>query len=1810
MATSNSRPANKMSSMNQNSDKENNVTAHSVNRGGRASATPLMTPSKSRYSLGSASKYYFKYMNSTGKKKNKNDLSIQEDDPNYYFNYMNSTGKKSRGDMSVQEDDTGTISIPGVHLNTSSLDASLLSIGASSSSSEESDLLNKSTLSDTTELTASNFVLAATSRQKMRQLSVANLKPNPKQAPLKPESSGVASPVASPVPLSQESSKHSVESSKTSPVQGGHSIQGASPSLRSRISASPKSLRKFTEDLKSSRIKRQAQREENAKRRLSSDSGMMKAMNEAPETEHTVGSRMRLPPSFLQPSSDNKRESILSTDTGSTTDEIMGAMDELFGMINGTVEVAVHSQGPRQPSIAARLSEVNELMEATASVVEVPSTVAFTQQQQQSPITEQIDLKTFASPEQKKLSSTLKLTPSGRKARATPTKLAATPQRIENPRLFDSPARNTRSAKKEKMEAHHDETASIADIANILGGALSMELDISTESNDKYPPMLDGDRTQYSMGSGKGDDRSVSEKSGDGEETASIGDIGGILGSLTQESGQVSSPPQPQRVVNPRITNSPARNTRSAKKAPSEQKVASAERPSVQESKASFQGVADVAGSQRPDRADDLIDPSSTDSNDNLLSSEREDPNNDLNLTSRSGLATCSTPTKLPPTPQRIENPRLMDSPARNTRSARKEWGELSEAETASLGDIQIILDEAKAMDIDASPLKRNRPLAMVDRDMNQQVHGSGGKIEHGVDEKIVGGDETASIGDIGDFLSSLTQYSEEIVPPPKQRLSDPENLDSSTQTTDGVSKVDSSSKSFFLHERKSVEMPTSFDEPGVAPASQEPVADLLSMESMSQSIPSPANEVPSLLDGEVGKAEENALYDETASIEDLADILGSQRSRETQSVSSMEGQVMNGSPQPMMKPRALDSPARNTRSASKMRGYRSAETDDKSLKELIDDEAALRGDHVDAIGPASTQTVASIMSSKKRASSISTVKSTGSEEKLVISKVDTSGDDTASIADIADILGTATSMHDVETSPLRNSPSSIQNLFPTGSPEDSAEMDLSQRSFGSERKDGLSQIESNGEETASISDLADLLGKPQSMLDDSSASYSNQDDKSPMTKNLGHPSRNEPMSEHNDITESFRNEHLEQSPMSHASFNDPKESSSTPQKVHFPKSPMRLAPNSHVKPTPTKIQPSPRRVPNPQAVQSPARSTRSAMKAGKEIVATSAQKRRRNPENSTLSTYSDNHVLLDTKSETRSHKRQKFTNAPIDKENHSLQSPMPKKFQPVGILSSKKRIRNKTDTVLSQRSVAFGSPEAALYHVGSPSGNFTPLPRSRAKELFAMPTENAAADQPPLHTSAEGTVEIETDLNILVDKITVANMRSSPALSPIANDRDASRIDESYDFSMAESANTTASNADMSKRGDYPQNENTVELENGIEHLLANAMHSSQKSSFLNVSTLSTAARTRNGPSTAEESSPADSSVDMTDNQSIASINSRAEKYTAELSIPPMDAQKLDFSFQSTNDIGRNEESMDIDEGNTVELEGDITSLLAAAGQRPLRRQHTIESPGDIAMLSQASSTTSSPNGRTPVASIRFSLSPGKMLKPSAVDSLLMADSFDETVSIATEGPPEDPFTTVGMEDPVTLTLDEIRATVGLTPESAVVGERRKEDSLTSFNQSLQRTDSITFERWNQFLQAVCGEVEKQQTDLDGTASAAFSVMVESQPEFLVKLQAKLRSSDTGKMQQDMQMMVHVGKQRIEAEWQNWLAIVLESFKNPLSAVTSGLRQEKDTMDRASEKFVILRTKLSFMAGKKVQRARRKSLSRRKVRHFCFRFS
>lgn len=479
---------------------------------------------------------------------------------NYYFKYMNS-GKKN-GDISFAKDegDTGEISIPGFKYNAtpSKGDASFFSIAGSSTGSEASDdMLNKSTLSDTTELTASNFVLVSTSKLLSRKtrdsiaredkenalnrkLSAVENKPLPmaegnsavekkqgEKADAKDQGDGIAE--------TKDDSKlknDNIEEAHVSHQKS--SVRGASPSLRSRISSSPASLRRFHENLKNSRMQRQIQREEDTKRRLSIE-GSDTLDSISAQLEALTGGglprRDKLPPQSSQQSPSEKStsgSSQKSSPAGDDTATMDIDLDAFLGMES--------SQTTESPPAAT----VDETETTPMSNEKSKSTFETEEDQQETSVPKSVPVAQdaqpeFASPPMASPPDERSITSNARK-RMTPTKLNSTPRRVVNPDSLFSPARNTRSAtKKRKLEEQKQ-------------AALSAEKVVKSRRSSSIGTRL------FQMTSLSDNDTSMDSDSSDKEgglntshddDTASLGDIANLfgIGKSTDESFESSMSP-------------------------------------------------------------------------------------------------------------------------------------------------------------------------------------------------------------------------------------------------------------------------------------------------------------------------------------------------------------------------------------------------------------------------------------------------------------------------------------------------------------------------------------------------------------------------------------------------------------------------------------------------------------------------------------------------------------------------------------------------------------------------------------------------------------------------------------------------------------------------------------------------------------------------------------------------------------------------------------------------------------------------------------------------------------------------------------------------------------------------------------------------------------------------------------------------------------------------------------------------------------------------------------------------------------------
>ncbi|KAL7546492.1 hypothetical protein ACHAWF_009828, partial [Thalassiosira exigua] len=142
----------------------------------------------------------------------------------------------------------------------------------------------------------------------------------------------------------------------------------------------------------------------------------------------------------------------------------------------------------------------------------------------------------------------------------------------------------------------------------------------------------------------------------------------------------------------------------------------------------------------------------------------------------------------------------------------------------------------------------------------------------------------------------------------------------------------------------------------------------------------------------------------------------------------------------------------------------------------------------------------------------------------------------------------------------------------------------------------------------------------------------------------------------------------------------------------------------------------------------------------------------------------------------------------------------------PKGILSSSKKRRFAGGSSRPRRNVGFGSPEAAEYNVGSPSGSMTPMHPRDARARYPVP----GPDDRGFNTSVgmeEPTEELEGDLERLV-----ANGNdTSVLLDPI------DEMDGSGEMSGVSSAAQSASSAPQLR-----PDERTEELEDDLARLVA----------------------------------------------------------------------------------------------------------------------------------------------------------------------------------------------------------------------------------------------------------------------------------------------------------------------------------------------------------------------------------------------------
>ena len=1056
----------------------------------------------------------------------------------------------------------------------------------------------------------------------------------------------------------------------------------------------------------------------------------------------------------------------------------------------------------------------------------------------------------------------------------------------------------------------------------------------------------------------------------------------------------------------------------------------------------------------------------------------------------------------------------------------------------------------------------------------------------------------------------------------------------------------------------------------------------------------------------------------------------------------------LSSSARRVMNPDSLFSPARNTRSATKKRKL-AEENQDESLTENVvrskqSSKVSTRLFQVE-VQPANDTSVDS-----------------DSSEMLVDSPDDRqkgeSGDDTASLGDIANLFGINKAVDESFESSVADS---------------------------SEKKPRTSE----GQETASITDLNAILNP--GFTSDHSPTMDRTNEESPkvlqpLASGQNFDSPNVKTSEHiadtktshSSLTKSNKSNENVTEDLASASkensaslLNSPRSPKSPALRrtssvyesdgKAIPKSPIRLTPNNHQKPTPTKLTPVPRRVMNPQNPNSPARNTRSSKK---------------NDDSKVEETGLDESQERGA-SDFDQHNKIEVEKVLFSSNKRQSEGPITLK-PPVGILSSKKNF--------PRRSVAFGSPEAAEYNIGSPSVSMTPMPKGRAKELFAVPGDPSFPNERATEQVMNANASIGHGMNILVDKITVDEMNHSPELSPIMKNEDgkdrsfsdspSEMKDSSVELTDSESIASINSKSnkytsdfavplhaqkldfsaasDVSEIDDSGADENnkkvetTVELEGNMLDLLevansgkdkendtSNAMDISGDSSALalkdttagseqftgNLSKIGTKPGVE-GEKTVELEGNMLSLLEATNGGPIGDENDvegemqnrrESEQFTTDISyisrtsIPGENTVELEgnmLSLLQATDSGTGKkidetDQMDITERSeqftanissvlpttnnsgekTVELEGNMVSLLQATGPGEEKEgaenttdkmditgnstsmmfnesqtvseqftgnlnkmiekgDKTVELEGNMFSLlestygnndgegkqtnAQKVNTTKSEQftGNLEITEVevlhsrrrsngrRKSLSSNSFVVDRAdeVQSLVeditsehKSLAYDKSVSFSdtTE------FIAAARSDPGPNQLD-VPAFTSMLLEGLEFAENDQDilsNSVARFSKTDSSVDRIVFERWGQFVEAVCGEVERR-IDLEGAAVSSLAEIVQDDPKFYTMLHQRLQSNEhSGKIKESMNSLVEAGQKLIEYDWNTWLATVLESFHGPLTDTQQIYANDASKIDETLRHIKKIQTDISLMNDMESKLAKEKSLRRQR---------
>ena len=724
----------------------------------------------------------------------------------------------------------------------------------------------------------------------------------------------------------------------------------------------------------------------------------------------------------------------------------------------------------------------------------------------------------------------------------------------------------------------------------------------------------------------------------------------------------------------------------------------------------------------------------------------------------------------------------------------------------------------------------------------------------------------------------------------------------------------------------------------------------------------------------------------------------------------------------------------------------------------------------------------------------------------------------------------------------------------------------------------------------------------------------------------------------------------------------------------HAYEAPFRLTPcKTSTTLTPTKLNPSPRRVLNLNVADSPARNTRSASKSApsdqlglsNETVGPGESLIHGSP--SRFVTTSNPKQVLEMDDEGSSGNRPgvftKYSSAIEDSKRRRAESEAEAYYPsgpgkkrkggdfgdeglpiagsstlresksecasvPKSILNSTKKKQNAPE-YLRRKSVAFGSPEAAEYHIGSPSVSLTPMPSNRAKAMFSIPSasSNADSNSSVASVSINSTIIDEESKTIDIE-VDVNQMLENAAESIESASRKAVQVDASGASSPLWESNelTVSPSADMSI--DIASDQMNIE----------DATTTVVPHSFLSHE------RTADGLDSGllKSSSTSDRAYDRVigtpASESIVSTKTLAGNASTDL-IEGKDSEDAWRAVQSAVSSARQSSELYTDDDNTVELEADMSAILAMVSQgsddydslpalkladrfpkttsalvpTTLRMSfgHSVPTHlrGDLTPsrfdygLSESPVTLSarSCRRRSDSSRRRFSLARTGRLSTASEGSLLDLSRSNCVIGVD-ETEPDSHLEVDGIEEIVeefTISCKEIKQLIG---PGGCLATKNLNGGFQSSVQSLCERENARYSQVSNsilsFALAVCGEVEEK-AQLNSDSEACFFDLVESIEDEKFRLQRWIRNEHGRNETKSIAVAI---RRIVDHEWSGWEKIVLESLTTAIAQIGAEMEPECCQLEDCTTALYHLHDLLSISAGKAARRARRRSMARHEV--------